>query len=226
MGGGGDAGTGSSGSQASSSLSVAPGDYSCNPVTQNCANPDAKCELRDIGSGMATNYCDARGGGPIQVGQTCTREQVGEDNCAKGLICTRIGDQPNLACRKYCLTEADCGTGEGCADIGFTVGEDTGSARWGVCAQSCTAHSSTCPTDRTCGDMRLGPVSGAPKLYCRVNGNGPAGQTCAGSSDCLPNSVCESPANTCKTVCDADHPCATGTCNAYNGGANGLGTCG
>ena len=180
----------------------------CDPVAQTCTDPAQKCTLftdDTTGQTPADRTCVAVKGTNAD-GQTCTRVSLGDDDCAKGLLCTIRGvPGGGLACRKMCHAATDCNPGEKCTSPNATDPTD------GICVPSCTPFSTTCGTGNTCGtiytDITYTDQNQVFVFTCRAVGPGVLGDGCMGNEECGPNLYCDNQ-GTCSALCDDTHQCA------------------
>jgi len=204
----------------------------CKPIEQTCANEMKKCTFVDDGNMSVTTDCM-----PIQGakkdGEVCKRigatpeEQIGNDDCEKGLFCSGLGqlsNPPSRKCRKFCRKDGECGAKVGCVAIGEAQPA-------GLCVPSCTPFGNDCGANLTCTYLLNKFENNDDFIFsCRAVGKVAAGARCSEPTDCLANMFCADPMKTgqgmCVQACDNTHPCPMGKmCRAEMGFANGFGTC-
>jgi len=213
-GGGADMAMSTSGDMAMSTSTDLAGQM-CDPVTQNCTDPNnPKCGLVISGTGMnrmITGQCEPNGTAARDT--MCTIDMTtGMDDCVKGTRCTAtglpMGSMP--LCRLFCGKDADCGTGQSCrAAIGGGGGGTT--TPIGICIPSCTPFGTDCGTGKTCAMTNTDIASTMTKrvlfLSCRATGTTPLWATCQASTDCVDNAVCSRATMTCVPLCDNSNAC-------------------
>jgi len=189
----------------------------CNPVLQNCADPNDKCTYLKVNNAYSaicvapTTYAFTKG-----ELEPCNRASVGDDDCAKGFACLPNGAQGVFACFKACAADTDCAGTTKC------VGITSFAPYFGACEPSCTLFGGDCDGG-SCGGLYLDVSKAYDVAVCHANGSGTAGATCAVPWDCGPNLSCIS--SKCIADCDDTHPCAdAGTC-AGQGLPNDGGVC-
>jgi hypothetical protein len=188
-------------------LSMVTGD--CDLVTQNCTDPAAsKCAFVPTmdPSGMDAHACVAPSGTNME-GQPCTRASLGDDDCAKGLICTLRGVATgSFVCRQFCHADTDCPSMQRCTSISNTIPTD------GLCTPLCNPFGNDCTGGLVCGvlDDLIGSTMNKVKLSftCRSAGAGQPGDACAADADCAANEICDTQTTmACIALCDDTHLC-------------------
>jgi hypothetical protein len=176
--------------------------------TEGCSG-DQQRELtcNDACEFEPTSACTSASG---ERGDACT-----PGSCMPGLICD---DNTEVSiCRATCSETVSCPGGDSC----FT-GD-------GVCEDTCTPFTHAgCPTGSKCDP--LNESFGDVLAICSGIGTGTQGDYCRANWDCARNYVCfllveGSPDGECRAICDAAHPCLTGTCNHYDVFGQNLGYC-
>lgn len=148
--------------------------------------------------------------GSAELDASCEQE-----HCAPGLHCTSFGSASfEDRCRALCRDSSDCGTGERCVVAADGVSD--------ICVRTCDPFSSpdTCPVNTRCAapsETSEGDASG----LCVRQGAGAVGVPCTSSPECSDGLTCH--AGACSPICDAEHPCITGSCDAI--GTGPLGAC-
>jgi hypothetical protein len=202
----------------------------CDPLQQACGTGQ-KCTFISTGSrsgAVATRCIAATGQG--NAGDACTREPpdaFGQDDCGPGLLCTNLGEPPTLRCRRYCAGAGNCTSGTACVNF---LSSNLLSQPLGLCAPTCTLFGNDCPTGHDCSGIAFEvpstpPINRAP--VCRPTGTAQAGDACQNAL-CAPGHICNPTGGsnpTCAVLCDAQHPCATGTCTPLPGLPNDGGYC-
>ncbi|MBK7076219.1 MAG: hypothetical protein IPH44_28400 [Myxococcales bacterium] len=165
----------------------------CDTVTQQCPTGE-KCAIVRTGTTPPIGPRCVALTGAVAEGGACTQADD-RDDCGVGLTCSQG------LCRTLCHGPADCENGGECLQYA--------TLRDGTCELPCAPLTAgSCPADQTC-DARLG-VGGSPvSTFCRAVGTQPTGaecfQGCALDYSCNNNFACA-------PMCNASHPCATGTC--------------
>ncbi|MBL9018133.1 MAG: hypothetical protein JNL83_28360 [Myxococcales bacterium] len=187
----------------------------CSVVEQDCG-AGQKCTMPTVPSNGAAPACSPAG--PVAIDAACSGSS-GEDDCGAGGYCTYAGVLPPQNggasyCRTLCEADMHCPSGQRCTPLGI---EPANFTPVGFCAPTCAAFGA-CPSGMTCGD-HLPSITGPSDLLlaCRPSGAVPVGGTCQGNLRCVPDSVCINMG--CRALCDATHPCASGTCNMRFGTA-------
>lgn len=194
----------------------------CNPVKQDCADPSLKCNFIIDGTSRVA-ACEPSNSDPVaQEGDSCTRDQVGIDNCVKGTHCLPNGGSGLFACRKMCATDSQCAAGAKCSGI------TTQSPYFGVCHATCTPFGTDCGGG-TCANSFFDNDGVNSFEGCRNVGSAGIGQSCGVQWDCKADMNClglTPNSFTCHSMCDNAHPCGdAGACVAFAGLPNGGGTC-
>lgn len=202
----------------------------CDPVQQACG-PGQKCTFVDDGrrSGtVATRCISVTGQG--SAGDNCAREQaeaIGRDDCGPGLLCFNLGDATTQRCQRYCAGAGDCASGTACVQFLSSI---LLSQPLGLCAPTCTLFGNDCPAGQDCSTIGYEASSTLPRNrapLCRPTGTAQVGESCQ-TSLCAPGLMCNPTGGstpTCAVLCDAQHPCAAGTCTPLQGFPNGGGYC-
>ena len=199
----------------------------CDPVKQTgCTGAKSKCTALDDGTGGVSAGCIAPSGTGA-TDATCARKSedpagIGDDNCAPGNYCSGIGTlmtPPSRHCRKFCLADTECGTGQKCSQL---ISDGMGGGLYGICVPTCTLFGTDCPTGLNCSIL-IADMD-AKSLYgtCRAVGTGAAASACKAGTECAKDLVCADPtmsgADTCIPLCDTAHACTgTATCKAQPG---------
>ena len=198
------------------------GDFSakttCDLVAQDCPGTESCQFIQAAGIVAADSHACLPTRGSNQLGQSCTRVSFGNDDCAKGLVCTLRGSGPtNLLCRKWCHADTDCQAGESCTgEVSQTFPTD------GICLPTCTPFGGACPSSLNCSQFYQTTASMTSKLIfvfaCRTTGSVAIDGMCMSDFDCAPDSVCLAidPANpaagaVCRPLCDSTHLCPADT---------------
>ncbi len=189
----------------------------CNPVLQDCADPNDKCTFVRI-NGTYAPLCVAPSDWQFVQGsgEACDRTAPGDDDCAKGFACLPNGAPGSFACFRACASDSDCAAGSEC--VGITNVPPT----FGACEPSCALFSGDCDAG-SCGGLYLDISTNYDVAVCHTNGAGIAGGACAAIWDCGPNLSCV--AQKCMIDCDNAHPCPDGGACASQGLANEGGVC-
>lgn len=126
--------------------------------------------------------------------------------CGAGYAC----DQGAYAfCRRFCLSDADCGQGS-CTPVGIGAG----TADVGRCSEVCN------PVDP---QSAMGPFTACPAGFacsptadgqsrCYLAGSGRTAAPCASEVDCAPGFICDASTARCHEFCFSDRDCEVGSC--------------
>ncbi|MCO4762375.1 MAG: M20/M25/M40 family metallo-hydrolase [Myxococcales bacterium] len=166
---------------------------------------------------------------PAGLGEACSRpnNKFGDDNCDKGLICTPFGQPTTGAsdrrCRKACSKDATCGSDERCILLMRTAYTSSlHPSHLGACVKLCDPfEAGKCGAGLMCANGRISTDSLKEQYVCNRAGKAAVGKACSASATagCVEGADCvygpQGALPTCKTRCDAKHPCATGTCTPY-----------
>jgi hypothetical protein len=151
----------------------------------HCA-PSGSCHpLYDAACGCgysATTFDWACGrAGTAAAGGNCTTSA----DCRAGLICSRRTMAASGQCRQLCDADADCGTAEGCAQIGHIAISCTG---YCLPLAGCNIDAPTCAAGQVCYYL----VDGARGFeFCNRAGTAAGGASCLGDpTACMPSYVC------------------------------------
>ncbi len=191
----------------------------CDPIKQDCA-VDLKCTYIHDAQNKIVPACEAPSQQPLKNdGEDCSRTKTGFDDCARGLAC--LPSPSGYTCRKLCSADSDCASAAKCAAT------TTSGRQYGTCFPTCAPFGNDCPGG-TCGNAFYDNDNVNTLETCRAIGAGDAGAPCSVGSDCAANMNCRGASGSslvCLLQCDSTHPCATGTCVADQGLANGAGLC-
>jgi hypothetical protein len=186
----------------------------CDVVAQDCPGTEACTFVQAAGLvTMDGHACIAPRGNNMED-QPCTRVAFGDDDCAKGLVCTLRGSGPtDLLCRKWCHADSDCKLGERCTgQVSQTFPMD------GICLPPCTPFSTDCAAPKSCAELLQLTSSTASRLVfsfvCRTTGTAALGAACMSDFDCVADAACIAidPTNpaaggACRPLCDSTHLC-------------------
>ncbi len=187
----------------------------CDPLLQDCADPDKRCII-DRGTTETGPHttCDDFFGDQGET-EVCERptDELGMDTCAARLVCViwemPYSDPQLRQCLPYCHSDGDCAAGEQCMSL-------SGSQWTGACTRTCDLFGDDCSDGTGCysGNTLTGWSS-----LCVPEGSGQISDPCTYSNDCAPGMTCViySTGNECMPVCDDAHPCESGTCTAFIG---------
>jgi hypothetical protein len=208
----------------------------CDPIKQTgCSGTTTKCTAIDDGTGTSVVAGCMAPSGSAAVAASCTRKSetpagIGDDTCAPGAYCSGIGtltDPPTRHCRKFCLGDSECGTGEKCSTL---IPVASGVGPFGICVPTCTVFGTDCATGMNCS--LLISDTDTKTLYgtCRAIGTGAAGSTCKNGPECAADLDCADPTSsgsaTCVPLCDSSHACTGGTtCKPAGSLPSGGGLC-
>jgi hypothetical protein len=189
----------------------------CDPVAQDCADPEApKCRL-DLTDPLYITALCAEELGDLGLGEPCSRptETQGVDDCAAGLYCSPIGeplgDPQSRRCRTQCDAHDQCGDGyctlfNSAADGVFPP--DVRAV--GVCFEECDPlDPEACVEGAHCGTSFA--IDFTLAISCQPgDGDGEEGASCTRDTDCAPTLGCFGGA--CRPWCDLeDDGCAEGS---------------
>jgi hypothetical protein len=174
----------------------------CLPPAVGCEDGQ-RCTVLSAGT-IAVAACVPAG--PVPVGGDCTT-----DECAPGAMCVKVG--ASYVCRAYCDAGADCGSSDQHCAWPWSPLQEIG-----LCTEGCDPVRQTgCGTDQGCYFMD--PADGSTD--CFPAGTLPEGADCSALVDfCVPGLDCVMEPGSgpsfqyfCRAFCDAEHPCANGTCS-------------
>ncbi|HWO11001.1 MAG TPA: hypothetical protein VNN80_16010, partial [Polyangiaceae bacterium] len=188
----------------------------CDPVHPSA--PVAGAEPCSAGEGCApsasgSSACQPQPGSS-EFGGACLEDV----NCAPGLFCGEYG-----TCRRYCLDDADCGSGV-CSP--FVPARRAGDLSVGFCATSAQcdpAHphsprdgASTCAVDAGCAPSELPDGEGG--CVARNPSGGARYDACSTGADCQPGLFCGTGdlAGICNAYCATDDDCPEGHCAEFS----------
>ncbi len=210
----------------------------CDLDKQDCPS-GKKCTITGAGSRWAQTCVDVAKD-TKKAGELCNRpdNKLGLDDCAAGLFCTPWGvaktDPVQRRCVKPCSTTATCDKGDVCVVLGRRVyGSGLGPRSAGLCVSKCDPFATDpCGKDLGCGGAFMQTEDLKEVFTCMWKGAKAAGETCSPASygQCTPGLRCaygpKGEAPVCQALCDAKHPCKSGTCFTHPGYADkGRGTC-
>ncbi len=203
----------------------------CSVTNQDCG-AGMKCVPTVQGSGqnaMIVGGCIADG--TAAAGATCTPDTnnmtMFTDDYKAGLFCDNDNAGSTFSCKKFCASDAACGTGERCANFNIGVG---------VCLTTCTPFTTgACATGSDCGgnwdDIDATQTKETGFFTCKMTGAGAAFASCTVDSDCGANTYCDSFQQACTAICNATNACpvapadgGTASCNPFSD-ENGAGYC-
>jgi len=161
------------------------------------------------------NVCRA-----INVPGTETSTCTSFSECDKGYVC--IGNGTNNSCKKYCTSNADCGSPRGQCVIQIVDGNNAAIPGAVVCSSNCdpaAAAGAYCPSGWKCGIFSATyPYPGGTTYNisdCTVAGAGTQGTVCTGTGN-GDDSLC-GPKTLCTTFDSTNYACNT-ICNRTTGG--------
>jgi hypothetical protein len=192
----------------------APTDTATERVSMPCVAPGV-CDPFDPSS-CGAKICVVQGDGNTAcVAGAATLKASGAScasrlECAGGLDCVRIGDDPGTTCQRMCPhgSIGFCGGESRCTD--FIVG----------CSQYCRLRDVPCDIyAQNCGDLgracalSVDSETGARYTGCRAAGTGARGDRCDTGVTCGKGLLCvrDSGVSTCRQICTGDGgalPCA------------------
>ncbi|GMV39421.1 MAG: hypothetical protein AMXMBFR64_11370 [Myxococcales bacterium] len=183
----------------------------CDPVAQDCAG-GKKCAVTVNPVNVWVNACVDQPKEPVGKGEVCVRptNKVGIDTCAPGLFCTWWGvamaEPPIRRCFSTCQGSADCTGDEACI-------RPPASAHSGLCLPTCDPFDSGCGEGLTCAHRFLAYDDATTVYACEQAGAVGEGGACEPDlSECGVGLACalhkEEGTWSCRTWCDAAHPCA------------------
>ncbi len=172
----------------------------CTPPSTGCSNGQ-RCTVYSSGNNTVTACAPA---GTVPVGGDCS-----VDECVAGAMCVQTSSQQ--LCRAFCDGGADCTAVDlHCAWQWSTL------PTIGLCAAGCDPVRQTgCGNGESCyfSDPDVGST------LCWATGTlaagadcGSSGSMCQAGYDCVLQPGSSPYQYYCRAYCDADHPCATGTC--------------
>ena len=181
--------------------------FACDVVEQRCAE-DAlpKCTLAAGPAGDAL-VCVAEQGqsGPDQPCQLPADAAPGQDDCARGSLCTELGAPPGeQRCRRFCASSTGCPPGSYCHAASDEV------AGVGLCAPGCTLFSD-CGAGMTCS---LADELGDRAVpWCRPIGPSSGEAPCSATIECGADRTCVifGEEGRCVPHCDDAPPCPEGS---------------
>jgi hypothetical protein len=148
----------------------------------------------------------------VETGAVCQRptNEPGVDTCVPGQFCTLYGlpesDPLVRICQPLCRPDHACAAQTVCRRIG-------NSPDAGVCMPPCDPLAGDpCGDGLTCGRQYVIDRVGTATVCDWTNEAGAAGAACTWDWDCAAGLGCHLPTGQCRAWCDADHPCAAGTC--------------
>ena len=167
----------------------------CTPPAEGCSEGQ-KCAIAN------NEVWACMPAGDVAVGDDCS-----VDWCMAGAQCGY-----GSICQTLCDTTDDCADGTHCVWVGIdTIPE------WGLCEAGCDLVSQLgCSPGADSACTMMDSEDGATD--CFAPGDVAVGEDCSGSGDlCVPGAECLSIASSwvCSAYCDAAHPCASGSCQAY-----------
>lgn len=165
----------------------------CDTVAQDCPTGE-KCAIVRTGTTPPIGPRCVPLIGAVAEGGACTQADD-RDDCDVGLACSQG------LCRTLCHGPNDCENGGECLQYA--------TLRDGTCELPCAPLTAgSCPANQSC-DARLG-VGGSPvSTFCRAVGTQAPGAECF--RGCGLDYTCDNNF-ACAPMCNATHPCATGTC--------------
>jgi hypothetical protein len=190
--------------------------FCCDPSAQDCG-AGQRCNLVGAGPNNAVALTACVPEGAVASGDACVRAdgRLGADQCARGLTCVNFGQAmvSQRACQPLCRSTADCTGGAACIVV-------SDAPRAGVCRAPCEVLGTNCPagTCRHATSWGAADPATAPAVTattCQPVGTAEENATCAANNDCAANLTCARRTGadplTCRRICDATHPCPTGT---------------
>jgi hypothetical protein len=156
------------------------------------------------------NVCRA-----INVAGTETDTCTSFSECDKGYVC--IGDGTDNSCKRYCTTDAECGTPRGQCVIQIVDGSSNAIPGAVVCSSNCDPAGNAgayCPSGYKCGIFSATfPYPGGTShdiADCTPAGAGGQGTTCTGTGQgddtlCGPKTLCttfDGSTFACNTICN------------------------
>jgi hypothetical protein len=203
----------------------------CDIARQDCSSAQ-KCTVGLVimgGTATITAICrDSTG--TVSQGATCTRNDPGNDSCARGLYCNEIGydfspdgTSSEMHCDKLCKSDGDCAASQRCAGL-------SNDSTVGVCVTTC-APGGACPSTLSCSrlvtDNDWSLTNDDVFFACRVSsGGGPIGTQClADAFACLAPLTCDESGG-CTIICNGTSDCGTSgrQCKPFHAGST-LGVC-
>ncbi|WP_157068966.1 hypothetical protein [Sandaracinus amylolyticus] len=198
------------------------------------ARADAGRDADDAGAGDGGRTCGTIGGcHPLydascrcgfddltaewSCGRSGTRRE-GEDcesaeDCGPGLLCTRSYVVGGGQCRRLCDQDSDCGTGQGCAELG-RIASCTG---WCIALAECDLVGQTCGAGRGCYWMRDQDAA-RDHVFCHRAGTEQETRSCLRDpTRCEPGLLCVSRTDgvgsttRCQPLCTTSDDCPVGS---------------
>jgi len=170
-----------------------------------CPHGPAACVDFD---GDGRSECGPAPGGVVTIGRHCG---VASDcKPIEGVFC----GYPDLVCTRFCESDADCGVGAQCADMGAGPGD--------TCRATCT-QDAECDVGLRCIDV---DADGDRECMSTGIGQGALGSACGQTASCArgKNLLCrfDVPGGLCTTACGDGVGCpAAGHCGALTSGGHG-----
>lgn len=200
----------------------------CDPVSQNCVEPDASvCGIVFPPNNMPLNFVCRESLGEVGVGEPCTRPTgvAGEDDCAPGHFCSSYGlptaEPQQRVCRALCDAHADCGDDAHCIWL-HPIGNV------GTCTDACDPRGDDCVEGSKCSMFFSGPDLQSYWI-CTNDAGANIGDPCSGSEQCGAGQWCPfstTPADRkCTAFCADDIPCPNGEACLPNAQMPGYGAC-
>jgi hypothetical protein len=148
--------------------------------------------------------------------------------CDKGFVC--LGGSAFASCKKYCSSDADCGTPRGACVIDITAGGQPVMGIPSVCSSNCeptATNSPECPSTYKCGLFTASHNGTSVKIAdCSPAGTGTQGASCASGTmgadnlcakGYLCSTVTSDTAFKCRRICQkAASNCGAATCLSFN----------
>ena len=156
---------------------------SCNAITQTGCEATENCTYT-----ASDDKPTCLPEGEAAYGEAC--DKIG---CKRG-ICLSINGTDTV-CYKFCKTSGHCDAGVKCQELT--------DAPYKVCEVSevydkCDLLAQNCPDGKACY------LAGQPTPVCLPAGSKPAGESCQGSGECVPSTICY--ADRCLRICDRSLP--------------------
>jgi len=178
----------------------------CSLVAQDCVDPALpKCDTSLSGAVCMPD-------GIVAVGASCN-----DGDCKKGAICASIGLPtifPGPGFLGAAVCRATCSAAKPCADPAMFCASAT---PVGLCVPACKPLSGDC-VGGTCARLEYDP-SFSSHATCRPVGPGSVGDPCSNDQQCGKDQLCMAVkgSSACRALCDATHPCASGSCSPVAG---------
>jgi len=185
-----------------------------------CTNGAQACDI-DLTDGMGTT-CRA-----VNQPGTETSTCNSADKCDKGYVC--LGSAMNATCKKYCTTDADCGTPRGRCAIDISSNGMVVQGIPSACTSNCNplpvSPPSECPTGYKCGLFTATHYGSTVKVAdCTRSGTGVQGTNCKSGTN--GNEALCGPGYLCTTVDGGTNYNCRRICNkTANTGCPGTTTC-